>query len=109
MPSTLKSALLPAVSADTVVYTAGANVTATIIGVLIANNGDGPGTQHATVRFQRGATYTNIIKGVPIPAGDTFVPSGFEGKIVMIPNDALHVAVDIGTVDVTVSFLEQTP
>jgi hypothetical protein len=82
--------------------------TATVIGVLIANNGDGPGTQSATVRIQRGAVYCNVIKGVPVPVGDTFVPSGFEGKIVLLPGDNLKVSVNIGTVDVTASYLEQS-
>ncbi len=110
MPSSLKSQITPGVSAETTVYAAAASpaTTATIIGVLIANNGDG-GAQKANVRIQRGATSVNVIKNVPIPVGDTFVPSGFEGKIVLMPGDNLRVSVDVGTVDTTVSFLEQTP
>jgi hypothetical protein len=110
MPSTLKSTVTPGVSAEATVYSPATSppTTATVIGVLIANNGDGPGTQTANVRIQRGATSVNVIKGVSIPVGDTFVPSGFEGKIVLMPGDNLRVSVNIGTVDVTASYLEQS-
>ena len=110
MASTLKSTITPGVSAEATVYSPASSpvTTATIIGILIANNGDGPGAQLVTVRLQRGAASANIIKGVLVPAGDTFVPSGFEGKIVMMAGDNLRVSTNIGTVDVTVSYLEQT-
>lgn len=110
MPDILTSTIKPGVSAEATVYTPATSppTVATIIGILVANNGDGPGTQIATVRIQRGATSVNVIKGVSIPSGDTFVPSGFEGKIVLLPGDNLRVGVNIGTVDVTVSSLEQS-
>jgi hypothetical protein len=111
MPSNLKSTLTPGISAETTVYSAPTSpvTTSTVIGVLVANNGDGPGTQLITIRLQRSTTYTNIVKQAILPAGDTFVPSGAEGKLVMMAGDNLKVSVNVGTVDVTTSYLEQTP
>ncbi len=110
MPSALKSVPTAGVNADTAVYVAGSSpaTTATMIGILVCNNGDA-GAQKGNVRMKRGSNFFNIIKNVPIPVGDTFVPSGFEGKIVLMPGDELHVSVNVGTVDVLVSMLEQTP
>lgn len=111
MPSALKSFPTAGVSSsETVVYTATASpaVTATMIGILVCNNNDG-GAQRCTLRLKRGANFYNIGKAIPIPLSDTFVPSGFEGKLVLMPGDELRVSVDTGTVDVIASMLEQTP
>lgn len=110
MPSALKSYPTAGVSGETVVYTASASapaITATMIGILVANNGDG-GACTVTVRLKRGANFFNVIKNANLPLGDTFVPSGMEGKIVMQPGDELRVACSSGTVDVIASMLEQS-
>lgn len=94
---------------EVAVYTAGGTViAATLVGVLCANNND-VGAQKVTLRMKRGASFYNVIKDAPNPVADTFVPSGAEGKLVLNANDSLMAKVDVGTIDVIVSMLEQTP
>lgn len=110
MPDVLKSNPTAAVGqTEVAVYTAsGTVIAATLIGVLCANNGD-VGAQKVTLRMKRGASFYNVIKNAPNPIGDTFLPSGAEGKLVLMANDSLMATVDVGTIDVIVSMLEQTP
>lgn len=110
MPDLMKSYPTASVGqAEVAVYTAGDTVIAsTLIGVLCANNNDA-GAQKVSLRMKRGSNYYNVIKDAPNPVSDTFVPSGAEGKLVLNANDALMAKVDVGTIDVIVSMLEQTP
>jgi hypothetical protein len=107
MASVLKSALNPGVgTAATACLTAGAGSTITVIGLMMANVTASP--QKGTAQVKRGATVCNIIANGPIPNGNTLCPVGENGKVVMMPGDILQCNCDVGTMDVTVSYLEQT-
>jgi hypothetical protein len=108
MASVLKSAFIPGVGsgAPTVCLTAGAATTITIIGLMMANVSANP--IKGTAQVKRGATVANIIAGGPIPNANTMCPVGENGKIVLMPNDILQCITDTGTMDVVVSYLEQT-
>jgi hypothetical protein len=108
MPSVLKSQPTAAVGqSKTVVFSAGANVTATIIGCLCSNVG--AVAQNCSAYMRRASVDYSIITNGSVPVGNTLAVVGEEGKVVLMPNDALVVVNSAGTTDVIVSYLEQTP
>lgn len=109
MPSVLKSQPTAAVGpAKTVVFTAGAASTVTVIGALISNTSSPAAPQNGSMWLRRAGTDYSIITKGPVPSGNTLACVGGDGKVVLMPNDALVVLVDAGTADVIVSYLEQT-
>lgn len=107
MASVLKSALNPGVAqAPVACLTAAAGATITIIGLMMANTSASP--QKGTARVVRAAVTANIIKDGPIPNGNTLCPVGENGKVVLNPGDVLQCLCDVGTMDVIVSYLEQS-
>jgi hypothetical protein len=107
MPSVLKSQIFQGVAqTKTVIVTAGSASTLTVIGALISNTSANP--QHGSMWLRRASVDCSIITGGNIPVGNTLVPIGGEGKVVLMANDALVSLVDAGTADVTISYLEQT-
>lgn len=107
MPSVLKSLPTAAVgSSKTVVLQAGAASTITVIGALISNTS--ALAQHGSMWLRRASVDYSVITNGPVPVGNTLACVGEEGKVVLMPNDALVVSVDAGAADVITSYLEQT-
>jgi hypothetical protein len=93
-------------TSKTVVLQAGAASTLTVIGALVSNTTAAP--QNASVFLRRAAVDYSIITNGPVPVGNTLGVVGEEGKVVLMPNDALVAMVSTGTADVIASYLEQT-
>lgn len=107
MASVLKSTLTPGVAQAAVAcLTAGAGATITVIGLMMANNYATP--IKGTARVVRSAVTANIILNGPIPNANTLCPVGENGKIVLMPGDIIQCLCDVGTMDVIISYLEQT-
>jgi|GEM_PF-2443901 len=109
MPSVLTSTPAAAVGqSKVVVYTAPTSpaTTATIIGCTCSNTG--AAVQHGSVFMRRAAVDYSIITNGVIPVGNTLAVVGEEGKTVLQPGDSIVAVVDVGTMDVIVSHLEQT-
>lgn len=109
MPSVLNSQPTAAVAQTKVVcYTAPTSpaTTATVIGLMLSNTSTV--SQHGSAFLRRGGTDYSIITNGVIPVGNTLCCCGEDGKVVMIPGDAIVAVCDAGTMDVIVSKLEQT-
>lgn len=107
MPSVLKSALAPGIGTTvTTVFTAGSASTVTIVGLVMANASGVP--IKGTAQLKRGATVCNIILNGPIPNGNALTPVGNNGKVILMPNDILQCYNDVGVMDVSIHYLEQT-
>lgn len=91
----------------TVIYTAPTSppTTSTIIGLLMSNTTSG--AQHGSAYFRRASVDYSIITGAPIPTGNTLAAVGEDGKVVLMPGDAIVSVCDVGTMDVILSYLEQ--
>ncbi len=108
MASILKSQPNAAVAqTKVVVLQAGAQDTNTVIGLLCSNTSTSD--QHASVYLRRASVDYSIITNGAVPANDTLAAVGEDGKVVMMPNDAIVAVCDTGTMDVIVSYLNQTP
>jgi redox-sensitive bicupin YhaK (pirin superfamily) len=87
------------------VYTAGAGVQATIIGMSIANITANNVT--ADVKVTAGGVTVYVVKGALIPAGGALVPIGGDQKVVLEAGDKITVVSDtVSGLDVLVSVLE---
>lgn len=109
MPSVLKSTPNQAVGQTKVVcYTANTSpaTTTTVIGLLMSNTSTG--AQHGSAYFRRASVDYSIITNGSIPVGNTLAACGEDGKVVLMPGDAIVAICDAGTMDVILSYLEQT-
>ena len=87
------------------VYTAGAGVQATVIGMTVANITSNNVT--ADIKATAGGVTVYIVKGALIPAGGALVPIGGDQKVVLEAADKLTVQCDTASaVDVLLSVLE---
>jgi hypothetical protein len=87
------------------VYTAGAGVQATIIGMTIANiTGN---NVNADIKVTAGGVAVYVVKGALIPAGGALVPIGGDQKVVLEAADKITVVSDtVSSLDVLLSVLE---
>ncbi len=92
----------------TPVYTAGAGVSAVVIGMTIANVLGSSTSCH--VQMYDGTNYTDIVaEGTPLPAGSSLICAGGEQKIVVPDGYSLAVTMaDSASSDVNLSILEMT-
>lgn len=89
------------------VYTAGAGVQATIIGMSIGNITSAPITANITLTSS-GTTYF-MLQGATVPTGGALVPIGGDQKLVLEAGDYLQVQTSAAdSADVIVSVLEIT-
>jgi hypothetical protein len=89
------------------VYTAGAGVQATIIGMSIANTTDAPISANVTITS--GGTDFFMVRNAIIATGGALVPIGGDQKVVLEANDFLRVQTSAAnSADVIVSVLEIT-
>lgn len=103
MSNTFKNYLQANVSSNTVIFTAGSGVQATVIGMTVANLTGAPVS--ANVILHSGGTDFHIIKGATIAVGGALVPIGGDQKVVMEAADTLAVSASANC-DVIVSVLE---
>ena len=57
--------------------------------------------------FRRSAVDYSVVTNGPLPVANSLAVVGEEGKIVLMPGDAIVAVVDVGTIDVIASYLEQ--
>lgn len=108
MPSVLNSALAPNVGTTvTTVYSAPTSppTAATVIGLIASNNT--ANALNCSIWLNRGSTKVSIITNGSVPVGNTLQAVGPD-KLVMQPGDFLTAQTTTGTVDITVSKLEQS-
>lgn len=92
------------------VYTAGTSVTATLIGLSVANT-NSTSTVSVTVNLVDMSTSTtcSLATNTDIPVGSTLVVVGGDQKVVLEESDEVSVVSDLtSSLDVVVSILEQT-
>ena len=93
------------VTANTTVYTAGGGVSATVIGMSIANLTTAPVSCNVFVTSSAADYY--MVKNATIAVGGAFVPIGGDQKLVLEASDAIKVSASAGC-DVILSVLEIT-
>lgn len=103
MANTFKNNFAKNVSANATVYTVGAGVQSTVIGMSIANLVDAPVS--ANVFVTSGGTDYYLVKNATVAVGGTLVPIGGDQKLVLEATDAIKVS-STGLTDVIVSVLE---
>ncbi len=103
MSNTFKNYFGKAVTSNTTIFTAGAGVQATLIGMTIANMTNSPIS--ANVFLTSSGTDYYMVSQATIAVGGAFVPIGASQKLVMEANDAIKVSTS-GTSDVILSVLE---
>ena len=87
------------------VYTAGAGVQATIIGMTVANITSN--NVNADIKVTAGGVTVYVVKGALIPAGGALVPIGGDQKVVLEAADKITVVSDTASsLDVLLSVLE---
>lgn len=88
--------------------TPAAGKTWVVIGLTLCNVKNPAAALTVTVALlDAAANTTNIIKDFPLPAGETVVPQGMLGKVVMAPGDTIVVTSSTATgVDAILSYLE---
>lgn len=87
------------------VYTAGAGVQATIIGMTIANIT--ANNINVDVKVTAGGITVYVVKGALVPAGGALVPIGGDQKVVLEAADKISVFSDTASsADVLLSVLE---
>lgn len=108
MASTFKNAIYTSIGTSAAnVYTANSTVTATVIGVSLANVTDGLIFVDVQVYDSSANTTGHLIKNAPIEAGGSFVMVGGEQKLVLEPNDTFKVtSSSASSVDCVMSVLE---
>lgn len=91
----------------TAIYVAPAGVSATIIGITLANTTSNDVTIDIELEDTSAGTSAYMIKGVLIPTAQSFIPVGDEQKVVIETGDILKVKSDTAaSVDAIVSVLE---
>lgn len=86
-------------------YTVGSGVTATVIGLSVANR-TGTGVS-ANVYHTDGSNNTYVVYNAPVPAGGTLIAVGGDQKIVLTAGDSIVVQSTSATsVDAIMSVLE---
>jgi hypothetical protein len=103
MANTFKNYFGKNVSANTTIFTAGAGVQATVIGMTIANLTTSPISANVFITAS-GVDYY-MVSQATIAIGSAFVPIGGDQKLVMEATDAIKVSTS-GTSDVILSVLE---
>lgn len=103
MANTFKNNFAKNVSANSTIYTVGAGVQSTVIGMSIANLVDAPVS--ANVFVTSGGTDYYLVKNATVAVGGTLVPIGGDQKLVLEATDAIKVS-STGLTDVIVSVLE---
>jgi hypothetical protein len=108
MPSILKSVGVDNIQQSAAsIIVAGATATLTCIGLNVSNTSTA--NLYATIQLKRGPkTFSILTKGL-VPPGNSLSAIGSEGKIVAMPNDEIRAFNDVGTMDIILSYLEQTP
>jgi hypothetical protein len=108
MANTFKNQLQAAVgTSPATIYTAGANVSTTVIGMTIANILNT--TITANVILNSGGSDYYMVKMAEIEPGSSLITIGGEQKLVMRTNDALKVSTsNASAADVILSLLEIT-
>jgi hypothetical protein len=108
MANTFKNQLKSAVGTSaTAIYTANTGVSATIIGMTIANLLNTPIT--ANVILTSGGSNYYMVKMAAIDPGNSLITIGGEQKLVMTANDILKVSTsNASSADVILSLLEIT-
>lgn len=95
-----------AAATDMTVYTCPAGTQTTVIGMTLANISGSQVTVDVKLENADGDNVF-LVKGVPVPAGASFVPVGGEQKVVMEASDVLKVTSDTdNSIDSTLSVLE---
>jgi hypothetical protein len=105
MANTFKNYPQANVSSNTVVFTAGTGVQATVIGMTVANRVTAPIT--ANVILHSGGTDYYLVREAVIAVGGALVPVGGDQKLVLEAADSLAVSTSANS-DVIVSVLEIT-
>lgn len=110
MANTFKNAISASIGTSAVdVYTAGAGVTATVIGMTVANRTASSIDVDVQVTDTSGTTTAYLVKGAPVPEGGSLVVIGGDQKVVLETTDKITVTSDTASsADVTVSVLEQS-
>jgi len=103
MANTFKNYFGKSVTANTTIFTAGAGVQATVIGMTIANLTTSPISANVFITAS-GIDYY-MVSQATIAVGGAFVPIGASQKLVMEAADAIKVSTS-GTSDVILSVLE---
>jgi len=94
-------------TALTTVHTGAAAVDTTVIGLSVANIHTATVTCDVKIFKSGGTPEAFIIKGVIIPAGDSFIAVGGEQKVVLQTGDYIQVVSDVAaSIDVSTSYLE---
>lgn len=108
MANTFKNQLQSEVgTTPTTVYTAGAGVSTTVIGMTIANLLTT--TITANVIVNSGGTDYYMVKMAQIDPGNSLITIGGEQKLVLEPTDKINVSTsDASSADVIMSLLEIT-
>jgi hypothetical protein len=108
MANTFKNQLQAAVgTSPTTIYTAGSGVTATVIGMTIANILNTSIT--ANVILTSGGNDYYMVKMAPIDPGNSLITIGGEQKLILEANDVIKVSTsDASAADVILSLLEIT-
>jgi len=110
MANTFKNALSASIGTSPVdVYTAGSGVTATVIGMAVANRESSSIEVDVEVTDDSGSVTTFLVKSAPVPAGGALIVVGGEQKVVLEAADKITVTSDTASsADVTISILEQS-
>jgi len=110
MANAFKNALLPSVgTTGSDVYTAGAGVTTTIIGMTVANRESSIINVDVELTDTSTSTTTFLVKGAPVPTNSSLVVVGGDQKVVLEESDTITVTSDTAaSADATISILEQT-
>jgi len=106
MPNTFKNFATANVgTTNTDVYTAGAGVQSTVIGMTVANTTNN--NINVNVQATVNAQTVFLVKGALVPPGGAIVPVGGDQKVVLEAGDKLSVQSDTATsADVLLSVLE---
>lgn len=110
MASVFKNSLTSSVgTSPTTVYTAGAGVTATLIGMTVANIESSSIDVDVQVTDDSGSVTTYLVKAAPVPVGGSLVVIGGNQKVVLEAADTITVTSDTASsADVTISVLEDS-
>ena len=94
-------------SALTTILTAGSSSTLIILSVLISNK-TGSSANATVYLFTASGDKAYLLRNAPIPAGSSLeMISG--SKLIVTPNDVIRASSDAaGSLDLTISYLEQT-
>ena len=110
MANTFKNALSASIGTTPVdVYTACAGVTATVIGMSVANRTASAITFDVQATDTSGTVTTYLIKDGAVPVGSSLIVIGGDQKVVLEPTDKITVTSSASSsVDATMSILEQS-